>query len=274
MLQRSACDELKPDVSTAMDLHAPIRADGRGGAFVDRAERARVTESQVALATVTWARTDDEEALLRRTLAAVARAGWRVAVSDAGARPEFTRCLRSLPGFCVSVPDRPGLVNQVRQAFAAAARIGAPYVLYAESDKELFLRDRLRAFLGAVEAADDMGVVLAARSEMSFGTFPPMQRYVEGVVNHLCGERMRAPGDYCYGPFLMPCTLVPELDRVEDDLGWGWRPFVFMSARRRGLRVTHAVGDYPCPPDQREEGEAERIHRLRQLAQNVRGLIS
>ena len=54
---------------------------------------------------------------------------------------------------------------------------------------------------------------------------------------------------------------------------WGWRHFVFATAARAGYKIRHVVGDYPCPPDQREENDAERLHRLRQLQQNIQGLL-
>jgi hypothetical protein len=31
--------------------------------------------------------------------------------------------------------------------------------------------------------------------------------------------------------------------------------------------------DLPCPPDQREDDLAERVHRLRQLSQNLQGVV-
>jgi hypothetical protein len=39
------------------------------------------------------------------------------------------------------------------------------------------------------------------------------------------------------------------------------------------LRVVQLTDDYPCPPDQRHEDDRERTHRLRQLSQNILGLI-
>ena len=50
--------------------------------------------------------------------------------------------------------------------------------------------------------------------------------------------------------------------------------FLFASARRMGYRMRHHVGHYPCPADQRSEDETDRVHRLRQLRQNVEGLIA
>ena len=68
-------------------------------------------------------------------------------------------------------------------------------------------------------------------------------------------------------------NLLGPVGHLQPQLGWGWRHFVFHEARRRGLSVHHIDGEYPCPPDQRLEDEAEQVHRLRQLSQNILGLI-
>jgi hypothetical protein len=57
------------------------------------------------------------------------------------------------------------------------------------------------------------------------------------------------------------------------DLGWGWRHFAFGAARRLGYRVVLVEGEYACPADQRLEDDGERLHRARQLAQNIEGLL-
>jgi hypothetical protein len=142
-----------------------------------------------------------------------------------------------------------------------------------EPDKAFFFEHRLRNFLQLVPEQPDLGVVLASRSAESFQTFPPMQRYTEEVINHLCAQLLGVGGDYSYGPFLMNRALLPHVAAVERDLGWGWRHSTFRAAHRAGLRVIHLTGDYPCPPDQRCENDAERMHRIRQLAQNVAGLV-
>jgi hypothetical protein len=80
-------------------------------------------------------------------------------------------------------------------------------------------------------------------------------------------------GDYSYGPFLMRTTLAPHVQTLPHDIGWGWRHYIFAVAHRRGLHLAHVVDDLPCPEDQRTEDEGERLHRLRQLGQNVNGLL-
>jgi len=232
--------------------------------------------SLVAVATITWARTPVEEERLRRSLERLAEEHLLVAVADAGFDRDFTEFLSHLPGFEVTVPSERGLVAQVTASMNLAARYDTPFILYTESDKALFFERGLRAFVQ--RAAEhrhgrDLGVALASRSPESFQTYPPMQRYTESVVNHLCGELVGCPGDYSYGPFVLSRALVPQLLTMRQHLGWGWRHFAFRAAHRLGLEVDHVMDEHPCPPDQRVEDDAERLHRLRQLSENILGLI-
>jgi hypothetical protein len=229
--------------------------------------------ADIAVVTVTMVRSSEEEQLLRRSLRLLSEIGAPIAIGDAGASAPFAEFLSTLPNVTVAAPAAKGVVPQVQAAFTAAAAFARAAILYTEPDKELFFAHHLRAFLEDA-AVRDHAIVLAARSEAAAATFPPMQRYVESVVNHLCAQTIGEPGDYSYGPFVMPSLLAPHVARTPPDLGWGWRPFVFVAAHRRGLRVRHVVGDFQCPPDQRGEDETERVHRLRQLHQNICGLIA
>jgi hypothetical protein len=165
-----------------------------------------------------------------------------------------------------------GLVGQVKACVRLAGAFGTPFIMYVESDKEWFFGPPLSAFVDRAPDGDEVGVVLAARDATSFETFPPMQRFTEGVINRLCGDLI-APGDYSYGPFLMNRALLPHVAGLQESVGWGWRHSVFREAHRRGLRVLHVVGNYPCPVEDRVEDASERTHRLRQLSQNILGLI-
>jgi hypothetical protein len=229
---------------------------------------------KVAVATITWVRSADEEALLVRSLGLLASCGLPVAVADRGTSPPFTSALRRFPQFTVTVPPEAGLVPQVKASLELAATFGRPFTLYVEPDKEFFFGHRMSEFVRCAPDASDVGVVLASRSEESFRTFPPMQQYTEGVINHLCREMIGSEGDYAYGPFLLNGALLPAItSAAAHRLGWGWRPFAFLTAHRRAFPVLHLTADYPCPPDQRGEGNIERAHRLRQLSENVLGLI-
>jgi hypothetical protein len=229
--------------------------------------------SHVAVATITWTRSPSEEQLLRRSLRLLAETGLPVAVTDRGASPGFAQFLRGLPSFSVAAPSGEGLVGQVQAGLARAFSFGRPFILYVEPDKEFFFEHRMNEFLQLAPEHSEIGVVLAARSAGSFQTFPPMQRYTEGVINHLCGERIGVAGDYSYGPFLMNTALLPHVAGLEAGLGWGWRHSTFLAARRQRFRVIHVTGDYPCPPVQCGEDETERTLRLRQLSQNILGLL-
>jgi hypothetical protein len=227
----------------------------------------------VAVATMTLVRSPEEDAALRRSLTSLAGSGLPIIVADAGTDRTFLQFLESLPGVQVRVPDERGLVAQITASLGVASTLGTRFVLYTEPDKELFFERHLREFLCAASDTSDIGVVLAARSSESFGTFPSMQKYTEGVINSLCAELIGTSGDYSYGPFLMNRSLLPFVGRLPPHLGWGWRHAIFRTAHRQGLRVVLQIGEYLCPKEQRTEDEAERAHRMRQLSQNVLGLI-
>jgi hypothetical protein len=197
-----------------------------------------------------------------------------VAIGDAGTRPSFRAFLERLPGVTVSVPAMRGLVPQVQASLAAASTFDNAFTLYVEPDKERFFAGPMADFLGRAPDGPEVGVVIASRSEQSFATFPPMQRYTEGVINHLCGERLGPAGDYSYGPFLIARDLLPAISTLDATLGWGWRHAAFAATVGSGLRLAFVTGDYCCPPDQRGEDEAERAHRVRQLSENIRGLLA
>ena len=227
---------------------------------------------QLAVATITWVRSAAEGKALARSLARLADAGLPIAVADRGTASDFPKSLRKL-GVRLTVASDQGLVPQVQASVELAATFGTPFILYVEPDKEDFFTSRLGAFIERMPNDDDLGVVLASRSAAAYQTFPPMQRYTEGVVNRLCGEVIGIPGDYSYGPFMMNRTLLRHIAALDPSLGWGWRTSTFVAAHRQRLKVLHLVDEHACPVDQREERDADRAHRLRQLSQNILGLV-
>jgi hypothetical protein len=224
----------------------------------------------VAIATITWARSPEEDRRLRHSLTRLLATGVPIAVADTGLTPSFARFLRRHSGFTVT-QERGGLVAQIEASFRIARAFGSRFVLYTEPDKALFF-EHVAAFLE--QAIRNGGLTIAARSRRSFKTYPASQRYAEQVINHLCGEALGREGDYSYGPFLFPRSLIRHVLPLPSDIGWGWRHYAFRQAHRRGLAIRHIARDYPCPMDQRVDDEAERVHRLRQLSQNIQGLLA
>lgn len=230
--------------------------------------------TEIAVATVTWARTHNEAVGLARCLAALVDVGLPVVVANRAAEPSFDRRLRSLTNVTVVAPEVPGLVGQVKASVRAATALGTRFVLYTEPDKERFFSARLRDFIERAPDGADVGVVLAARASCAFATFPPAQRQAEAIINALMSETTGVVGDYSYGPFLMARVVAADVLRLPGHLGWGWRHATFMATYRRGFAVRHITGDYRCPADQTTETSDDRAHRLRQLSENVQGLIA
>ena len=230
-------------------------------------------ESEVSIVTMTWARDAAEERLLRDALGRLAGAGLPVYVTDGGSGGEFINFLRGLPGFNVFEAGRPGVWPQAGRGIRAAAEAGARFVLYTEPDKRDFFGGALGELVREAPAGERVGVVLASRSAESYSTFPEFQRHTEDAINHCCAELAGARFDFTYGPFLLNSALVPHLARLPEDIGWGWRPYAFATARRLGYRVESLTKDLPCPPEQRADDPRERLYRMRQLGESVRGLL-
>ena len=226
----------------------------------------------LAVATITWARSVSEGRRIARALTSLGRIGLPMAVADRGTDADFTEALRRLPATHLAAP-REGLIGQLQASFELAATFQTPFILYVEADKDDFIANRLTAFLDRAPLDAEAGSVLASRSSAAFETYPAMQRYAESVVNTLCSDVIGAQGDYSYGPFVMHRKLLPHIAAIDPTLGWGWRTSTFVAAHRRNLRVAHVIDDHCCPTDQRVEDDAERAHRLRQLSQNILGLI-
>lgn len=230
---------------------------------------------EVAVATMTWARDAAEGRLLRESLPVLASLGAPVFVTDGGSGGPFLDFLRGLPHFRVFEAGAPGVWPQARTSIEAAAEaFDARFILYTEPDKRGFFRDNLRGFISEAPAEQDVGVVLASRSAESFDTFPEFQRHTETAINRCCAELLGVEADFTYGPFLLNRELVPHLVSVDDAVGWGWRPYAFGAARRLGYRIAHVERHLPCPPEQRVDGGAERLYRIKQLGQNIQGLVS
>src|SRR5438445_5789814 len=139
----------------------------------------------VSVATMTLVRDVDEERLLREALDRLSLEPMRVAVSDGGSRPDFMAFLRAQTSFTLVPPEAGGLVGQVKASLRTAADWPSPFILYTEPDKRLFFEQKLADFIAAAPDDERVGVVLAARDEPSFASFPEFQRRAEGAFNTL-----------------------------------------------------------------------------------------
>ena len=228
---------------------------------------------RIVFATITWARTDDEDRLLRASLTALSELGRPIMVADGGSTPDFLAFLRGLPNIVVVECDHPGLVGQVRSSLGAALATDAAFIVYTEPDKRSFFEHSLRPFLDGAPDDERLGVVIATRNAASFATFPETQRATESAINGLFAREIGIDADFCYGPLILNRALIPTLSGVDPALGWGWRFYVMALAQRAGYTIRVFEGDLPCPPDQHDDNLAERVHRFRQLSQNLQGII-
>ena len=227
----------------------------------------------VAIATVTLVRNAREDALVRQSLLCLSSLGLPIVVADGGSPNAFVRFVSGLPNTEVaSSCEDPGLVGQARLSLRQAAASGSSMVLYTEPDKGWFFRHHLAEFLAA-STREPAAVVLASRSAGSLLSYAASQQFSEMTLNKVCEGETGLVADYSYGPFLARPQVIAALDDVPATLGWGWRPYLFVWAHRRGYELGQVEGGFDCPLDQRIDDDAERHHRLQQLAQNLSGVV-
>jgi hypothetical protein len=227
------------------------------------------------IATMTRARNEEERERLYRSLTALSSLGLPIVIADRESPLSFVAALARLPNVWLVTSKRPGLVGQIQASIAAATRMRRPLIVYTEPDKQEFFEGPLAAFVERAADAARGGVVLAARSVSAFRTFPRRQRVTETTANALCRDVLGLDADYFYGPFVMTRDLAAHVTRTPLDVGWGWRPFLFATARRLGYSLTAQIGDFVCPSSMCEEDDpAAEQYRVRQLIENASGLAA
>jgi hypothetical protein len=231
-------------------------------------------KNKISIATMTWARDEYEEQLLRDSMRCLAQSNIPVMVTDGGSGKEFLNYLRRFKNFNVSKIKKPSVFGQIRVSLARAFEHDGKFILYTESDKLSFFEQRLNDFISQAPDSDQAGVILAARSQKSLESFPASQIYTETVINHLCAEIIGKRMDFCYGPLLINRSLIPHLGLLDEEVGWGWRFFLYGLAKRLGYKIIPVEDEYLCPPEQQTDNQAQLIHRMNQLSQNLKGLIS
>jgi hypothetical protein len=226
--------------------------------------------TEISVATMTLAGPDEGE-LLKGALRELDGRRLPTFVTDGGSDDDFLQFLQTLPNVTLETGAR-GVFRQAKLSLAAARKAGTPYILYTEPDKKWFFEKRLARFLKKAAKFDGIGIAFPSRTKKSLATFPKSQRLAEAATNKLCGHLLGKSADFFYGPMLIHRDLIPYLELAEEDLGWGWRPFLVGIAHRLGKPVRPIKMKLRCPKDQREDSQAEWLHRMNQLQQNVRGL--
>jgi hypothetical protein len=230
-----------------------------------------MNRQNISIATISLIRDEQEEQLLRSSLTQLAALDIPVFITDGGSPAGFLDFVASFPHF--TILHARGLWAQAKNSIMHAHQSASPFILYTEPDKLDFFQKGLPDMLDQATVDAHTGVLLASRSDTGFATFPSFQQMTETTINNCLAEITGKAFDYTYGPFLLNRQLVPYLNLIHEDIGWGWRPFAFGIAHRLGLTVKAFTGHFFCPADQREDDAKERIYRMRQLTQNIQGLV-
>ncbi|HEX8547193.1 MAG TPA: hypothetical protein VF691_09545 [Cytophagaceae bacterium] len=231
-----------------------------------------MNRQELAIATMSLARDTQEEELLRKSLKSLSNLNIPIFLTDGGSNEHFLEYVKNLPNITLLKPKQ-GLWNQTLSSLTAAFESNSKFILYTEPDKSDFFEQSVPTLIAELLIEEKTGIVMAARSKKGFGSFPAFQQMTETTINNCCKELIELETDYVYGPFFINRSVVPYLKALDAGIGWGWRPYAFHIAKRLGYNVSAYTGDFLCPEGQREDSTKERIYRMKQMNQNIEGLI-
>jgi hypothetical protein len=232
-----------------------------------------MNKNDIAIATMTWARDENEELLLRDALTGLSKLNLPVFITDGGSGDDFINFIKGFPNFTVLSATDKGVWPQVLTSLKAAHNSGARFIMYTEPDKRDFFKTGLPGMLNKLVTDEKSGIVLAVRSVAGFKSYPTFQQMTETTINNCCAEIIGIKTDYTYGPFLLNSKMVPYLHKLRPSIGWGWRPYACIMASRLGYNVDSFKGAFFCPVDQRDDNVSERVYRMRQLAENIEAVV-
>src|SRR5260221_967823 len=131
-----------------------------------------MNKNEIVVATITRVRDPEEGIVLHEAMRSLCQQDIPIVVVDRGSNLEFVNFLKSLPNCIVLKSSATGLIGQVQLSIATASELGTKFILYTESDKNLFFQTQLDQFIAAASDDEATGLFVAARTPDSFKTFP------------------------------------------------------------------------------------------------------
>lgn len=225
-------------------------------------------KSKMAVATVSWARTEEEKHLILATMKELDKLGLPVILTDQSDSkfPLFDDA-KKLKNFQVFMEDN--LDSKVKNSLSKAAEIGE-IVFYTESDKLNFVRDHAKSFIDK-SLKNLSGISLAARLPKNFQKVPEyqmiMERFLADTFGFLSGKSFG--GDF-YGPRIIPSSLVKYLDQLDENIGFGWQAYLLAVAHRLNLPIKIFSFDVLSPDDVQKNKELV-LFRMKQAIAELKG---
>lgn len=230
----------------------------------------------LTVSTITWARDRKEEKLLYDSLSALSGKNIHIIAVDGGSNEEFLDSLKKFRNISVIRSSKKGLQNQVVESLNEA-QLSSKYILYAESNKNDFFRNNFDSLLSMsmsiIDKDPNVGIILPSRTEKSFSTYPTFQQRSESFLNVILREFIdKKTGDFAYGPRIIVHDLIPYLDRLPKDVSWGWMTYLLIIAKKIGKSIYIVDLDLPCPENEREDTDTDRLLRLKQLKNHLQAI--
>jgi hypothetical protein len=225
--------------------------------------------SEFAITSVSLIRNEAEAEVVLETIYNFSKLNIPVIICDGGSPEEYKKLIRKMPNVILS--ESPGgLTHQLVLSHREAAKYGK-YLLYTQSDKLDFSRNTAFKLIETYSANPDKGVLIAARNSASLATYPRFQKTQEEFLNYFMGDYIVIPEDYYAGPKIYPASLVPYLDQLNTDIGWGIEAYFYAIAKRMELPFNFYDFFMRAPVDV-DNPEITKKYRLQITKWQIEGL--
>jgi len=203
----------------------------------------------IAIATVTWIRTDEERHVVLNTLKVLNRIQVPIIVVDKSS-PEDRKVIESLEN--VSLFESSSLTKQVFLAQTESAKI-ADCIFYLQSDKQDFAENTASLMVGEYKKLSSKGMLIPTRTPESLQTYPEFQKTQEEFLNIFISDYVGIENDYFAGPKIYPSSLVKYLGQLKGEVGWGIESFYYVLTKRLNMSFNFLECSIKAPNDVDDE---------------------
>jgi len=214
-------------------------------------------KSFIAIATITWIRTDEERHVVLGTLEALSKLEVPIIVVDKSSLEDKER-IKSLRN--VNLFESGSLTQQVFLAQRESAKV-ADYIFYLQSDKQDFAKSTVPLMIEEYRRLPAKGMFIPVRTKESLQTYPLFQKNQEEFLNMFISDYVGIENDYFAGPKIYPSNSVNYLDQLKGEIGWGIESFYYVLAKRLNMPFDFLECNIKAPKDIDNE-QKTRNYRL------------
>lgn len=226
-------------------------------------------KQSLAISTVSLIRNKEEGKVVLETIKILSSLNIQVVIVDGGSPGKAKDKIKSLPN--IIFLERRGLTNQLKTSFKRGAEV-ARSLFYLHTDKLDFVEKYAQKLIDFHSTLKPETMLIPTRSTSTFKTYPAFQRKIEMYLNFILSDYLDKKADYYFGPKIFSSKLVPYLDKLQGDIGWGIEAYFYALNKRLRLPMKFYECEAATPKDIGSQEEIKR-YRLKILQWQIEGFL-